>query len=453
MYGGTKTNQTRKMKSTLKLFVVIFLFYACSTDQSIDELSNNIADIPSNTTSSNSPNILLIIADDMGVDATPGYTLGNIKPNMPTLQKLQSEGITYNNVWSNPTCTPTRATMLTGKYGFKTGVTMVDDVLSTSETSIQSYLKTNGASEYSSAVIGKWHLSKNDSHPNNMGIDYFAGLTGGGVQSYWNWNLNINGQSTVSDQYTTTKFTDLAIEWVAEQDNPWFLWLAFNAPHSPFHLPPNELHSQGNLPTDEESINTNPLPYYMAMIEAMDSEIGRLLNSMDTEELENTLILFIGDNGTPGQVIQEQTKYRAKGSIYQGGVHVPLVIAGKDVLRMGSFENSLINTTDLFATIANVAGISGDLVHDSQSFYESFNEIPSEKRTYAYAEGRKDTGNYDLTIRNETHKYMLFDDGTEGFYKLNIGDLETTNLLDASLSNSDENIKNELTSKLNEIRN
>ena len=160
-----------------------------------------------------------------------------------------------------------------------------------------------------------------------MGVDYFAGLLGGGVQSYTNWDLNENGVTTTSTAYTTTKFTDLAIDWVSAQSQPWFLWLAYNAPHTPFHLPPTNLHNQGDLPADDASIEANPLPYYQAMIEAMDSEMGRLLSTMTQEDRDNTLIIFVGDNGTPSEVVQEYNSNRAKGSIYQGGVNVPMVIS------------------------------------------------------------------------------------------------------------------------------
>lgn len=96
----------------------------------------------------------------------------------------------------------------------------------------------------------------------------------------------------------------MAIDWKAEQEKPWFLWLAYNAPHTPFHLPPSELHSQKDLDDSQSTIDENPLPYYIAALEAMDSEIGRFLDSLSETEQENTLIIFIGDNGTPNQVAQ-----------------------------------------------------------------------------------------------------------------------------------------------------
>ncbi|EDP70231.1 Twin-arginine translocation pathway signal [Flavobacteriales bacterium ALC-1] len=432
----------------IPLFVLfITLFISCSNE------SNNSID--NDLGQNNKPNILLIIADDMGLDASPGYTIGNIKPNMPNLQSMINSGITFNNLWSNPTCTPTRSSIITGKYGFRTGVTQVGDVLSTSEVSLQTYLD-NQNSGYSSAVIGKWHIGNNDAnHPTNMGVNYYAGLLSGGVQSYTNWNLLENGNTTTSTEYTTTKFTDLAIDWVDEQTQPWFLWLAYNAPHTPFHLPPNELHYQGNLPTDQASIDANPLAYYMAMLEAMDTEIGNLLSSMSQEGRDNTVIIFIGDNGTPNQVAQEYASSRAKGTVYQGGINVPLIISGKGVSRINTTENALINTTDLFTTIANIAGVGPSELNDSKSFESLLSTSNSSTRDYVYAEIGNDFGGSNKAIRSATHKYILFDDGSEALYNLSNNSFEAPNLLNANqlpLNITNSAAKDELVAKLIEIQ-
>jgi len=432
----------------LTSILAFVIFNACNTD----DAANNTSDPIPNTST---PNILLIIADDMGLDATPGYSVGTSKPTMPNLQNLMDSGIRFNNVWSSPVCTPTRATILTGKYGFRTNVINVGDVLSTSETSIHKVLNTN-ASEYSHAVIGKWHLSTDPTHPTTMGIDYFAGLLSGGVQSYTNWNLNENGVTTTSTAYTTTKFTDLAIDWVSAQSQPWFLWLAYNAPHTPFHLPPTNLHSQGNLPTDDASIEANPLPYYHAMIEAMDSEVGRLLNSMTQEERDNTLIVFVGDNGTPSEVVQVYSSNRAKGSIYQGGVNVPMVISGKNVTRINETEDALISTTDLFATIADVAGAGSSDTGDSHSFVGLLSSGNAIGRDFVYTEKyNAQTQGTDYTIRNATHKYIYFNSGAEALYNLDENPFESPNLLNENqipLSASDTEIKINLTTELSIIR-
>ncbi|SNR16303.1 sulfatase-like hydrolase/transferase [Tenacibaculum jejuense] len=432
----------------LVLLVLLVLITSCSKDNVDTE-----SPIDSNPVTTK-PNILLIIADDMGLDATPGYSVGSIKPNMPNLQSMINNGVRFENLWSYPTCTPTRSSILTGKYGFRTRVMQVDDELSNSETSIQKYLKDNGAG-YQNAVIGKWHLSRDANHPNELGVDYYAGLLNGAVTSYWNWTFTENGVQSNSTEYTTTKFTDLAIDWVKDQDNPWFLWLAYNAPHTPFHLPPTELHSQGNLPTDEASIDANPQPYYMAMIEAMDSEIGRLLNSMSEEERNNTVVIFIGDNGTPNQVAQEYRSRRVKGTVYQGGVNVPMIVYGKDVNRFNETEPALVNTTDLFATIANIAGVNVSTINDSRSFWDIVsNNSDTKVRDYGYTEIGRDSGSEDITVRNDNYKYILFSDGTEAFYNVSSDFFETNNLLNnSSLSTTEQAVLIELKNAINNIKN
>ncbi len=432
--------------------VIVFLILLCSCSK--DNLETETPDIPPSEITK--PNILLIIADDMGLDATPGYAVGAVKPQMPTLQNVISKGVRFENLWSYPVCTPTRASIITGKYGFRTGVKKVDQELPSSEISIQQYLKDK-TTGYSSAVIGKWHLSSNASHPNSMGIDYYAGLLSGGVRSYENWTLTENGTQTNSTAYTTTKFTDLAIDWIKNQESQWFLWLAYNAPHTPFHLPPNTLHSQGNLPADEASIDANPLPYYMAMIEAMDTEIGRLLNSMSEEDRNNTVIIFVGDNGTPNQVAQEYRNRRVKGTVYQGGVNVPMIISGKDVNRFNETESALLNTTDLFSTIANIAGVNVTRNEDSISFWNLLNNPSSDlRREFAYSEVETNTGLDDITIRNTTHKYILFANGSEALYNISNDLFETNNLLNSNqlpLSVADENQLNELKQAITNLKN
>ncbi|GGD24043.1 sulfatase-like hydrolase/transferase [Hyunsoonleella pacifica] len=435
------------MKLPTLTFVLLIALLSCGSSDDIDTPKDdtNIA--------TNTPNILLIIADDMGVDASPGYAIGDIKPNMPNLESMISSGIVFNNIWSYAVCTPTRASILTGKYGFRTGVTGVGDVLSTSETSIQRHLDTNN-SGYAHAVIGKWHLSSDTTHPNNMGVGTYAGFLSGGVRDYWEWSLVENGQTIDSDVYTTTKFTDLAIDWVNAQTQPWFLWLAYNAPHTPFHLPDTNLHSQGNLPSDQASVDNNPLPYYMAMLEAMDTEIGRLLDSMTQEERDNTIIVFIGDNGTPNRVVQEYPGRRAKNSVYEGGIRVPMIISGAGVTRKGVTEDAILNSTDLFATIASIADAEVGAMSDSKDFKPMLSTSGVKVRDYSYAEVNSGGVGFDYAIRNDTYKYIRFVDDTEAFYNLSSDPLETTNLLNSNggLTNEEASNKTNLETQLNNIK-
>lgn len=428
------------MRRLLPLLLVLLTTF-CSKDKS-ESINTDVK-----------PNILLIIADDFGLDAAPGYAIGTIKPHMPNIQNIIDNGIIFNNFWVNPTCTPTRSSIITGKYGFRTNVTQVGHELSTSEVSLQKYLTDH--SDYNNAVIGKWHLSSNENHPSDMGVNYYAGVLGGSVQSYTNWNFTFNGKTSISTDYTSTKFTDLSIDWVNKQTSPWFLWLAYNAPHSPFHLPPDHLHHQGTLATDQASIDANPLAYYMAMIEAMDTEIGRLLDTMSEETRENTIIFFIGDNGTPNEVAQDYNSHRVKGSVYKGGINVPMYISGKGVSRINKQENTLINATDLYATIASIAGIGVTQLNDSRSFVNLLSGNTINLRASIYSEIGRNANGSDYTIRNDTHKYISFDDGSEALFDLSENPMESPNLLGTNqlpLSSENEAIKKELLLALEELK-
>lgn len=428
----------------LPLFLLLLLFWSCEKEEMTTDETEMMA-------STSVPNILLIIADDLGKDATSGFPEGSIKPNTPNLDQLQSEGLSFSNLWVNPTCSPTRAAMITGKYGYRTGVKWAADELSSSEKVLQQYINEQTNNTYATAVIGKWHLSgaSSTANPESFGIDYYAGLLRGTAQDYFQWQLSEDGNGSSQTEYITKVFTDLSIDWINNQSKPWFLWLAYTAPHTPFHVPPSEMHSQGALPSYTDDLE--PLPYYMAAIEAMDYQIGVLLEGVSEDELENTVIIFVGDNGTPIQVAQSPyARNTAKGSIYQGGVNVPMVIAGKDVGRIGMDDN-LITGTDLFSTIAEIAGVSATSIHDSKSF-KSLLSSPMTHRSYQYTE--LDNGTDDLwAISDGTFKLIVSTDGSEELYNIVNDPYEDTNLLNGTLSSNEVSAKAELEAELAVIRN
>ena len=307
------------------------------------------------------PNILLIIADDMGIDASRCYSLGNQQAPMPNIEAMCARGMVFENAYAAPLCSPTRATIITGQYGFRTGVGTAirrrgrTKGLSADVTSLFDVL---AATEYRANLIGKWHLAGEGTtlnHPAELGVPDYFGLIRGGTRDYWRWRAVENGKEVMVNEYATTVFTDRAIEWIGAQDGPWFLWLAYNAPHAPFHLPPAHLHGFDHLTDDPDAIDADPLPYYNAMLQALDSEIGRLMAAMPRDVRDNTVVMFIGDNGSPTQVTRGfYGEQAAKGSIFEGGTHVPFVVSGPGIAR-GRTE-SFVNTTDLFATIAGYAG-------------------------------------------------------------------------------------------------
>ena len=433
----------KKINSILKIWTICFLLISCSKDE-------NVTDTDSNTDTSNTPNILFIIADDLGKDAINGYTEGSVKPTTPNIDAIRNSGLTFTNFWANPMCSPTRASIITGKYGYRTGVKNAGDVLNSSETSLQKYISDNTNKKYASALVGKWHLSGSNTsfNPESFGIDYYTGLIRGSLDNYYQWSLSEDGKSSTNTNYSTQAFTDLAINWVNAQSKPWFLWLAYNAPHTPFHVPPTEMHHQGNLPTYITGMNATP--YFMAAIEAMDYQIGRLLSSIPQEERQNTIIIFIGDNGTVNQVAQSPySSSKVKSTLYQGGINVPMFISGKGVSRTGK-ETNLINSTDLFATISEIAGINLTQYQDSKSFKSLFTQS-SVIRKYQYSEMNDGTTDA-WAISNGIYKLIVNKSGNKEFYNLETDAYEQKNLINGALTTIESSAITELETELNTIR-
>lgn len=413
------------MKSILSIssLLIIVFFFACKEDE--DPMTIPMTE--------SKPNILLVIGDDIGIDAFPGYENGATKPNLPHLNEMISNGLIFDNVWANPVCAPTRSTILTGKYGFRTGVLDASQNanISQDEKTLHKYLDEQTGEEYNHCLIGKWHLSGGLNKPTNMGIGYYAGVWSGGIDDYYNWEITENASRTQTEEYCTNKLTDLAIDWINDQEKPWFCWLAYTAAHTPFHVPPQEMHSFGNLPNDEASIDADPLPYYLSMVESLDYDLGRLMDNIPEDELDNTIIIFIGDNGTPGQVAQTPfSSNTSKGTLFQGGINVPMVISGKGVSRMGEREGNLINSTDLFATIVELAGETLESYEDSKSFKSLFTAAGPEKRTFTYADTYNDQPSRSgYAIRNEQFKLIQSDDGSQRFFDLLNDPYENNNLV------------------------
>lgn len=396
-------------------------------------------------------NVVLIIADDLGTDYLGFYEDRQDTAAVPNIRKLLERGVRFSNAWSNPVCSATRSGALTGRYSFRTGVGGIvggqggSGALNTTELTIPRLLNTFRPNGIAKANIGKWHLHQptpmsNLNNPTLMGYDYFAGNFIGQLTSFYNWTKVTNGVSATVTNYATTETANDAIAWVkAQGDKPFFLWLAFNAPHAPYHLPPAGLHSYTNLSGTQQNINMNPKSYFKASLEALDHEIGRLFDSLQVHnQFDNTDILFIGDNGNTIQTAQIANTSRAKGTIYQYGVHVPFIVSGPSVANPGRVSPALVNTVDLFATILELFGyadwpsqIPANKPVDSKSLVPILKDQSNETRPWAFTEIFKTTPDASdgKTMRNQDFKLLRFDDGHQEFYHLTVDPGETTNLL------------------------
>lgn len=311
-------------------------------------------------------NVLVIVGDDLGVDMVGVYAEGNDLPATPALDTLASTGVLFRNAWTRPVCSPTRAGILTGRHAFRHGLGFViastGVALQASELTLPEALD-GGASGYAHAAFGKWHLGNDSSGgalaPNLAGFAHFSGTLSSlfpPQEDYFQWTHVTDGVSVLETDYEPEVVTDEAIAWMNAQAQPFFCYLAFNLPHEPYHRPPDYLHSIDFTGVDPDP-EVEPRPYYKAMVEAMDTLIGRILTDLDPGVLANTLILFTGDNGTPlGLSVPPFSGVRAKTTTYEGGVNVPLIVSGPGVASTGECA-ALVDTLDLYATVAEVAGV------------------------------------------------------------------------------------------------
>lgn len=407
-------------------------------------------------------NVLLIIADDLGIDSLAAYNnVADHLPSTPTIDTIQSNGITFTRFYSYSTCSPSRGAVMTGRYGFRTGIVSPvsgGHTLQPNEFTLPEALIESGVISNRLACIGKWHLGEDANSPNTTGgWPHFSGALGGGVGDYYSWQKTVNGITTNNySTYATTDNVNDSIAWINQQNtNSWFLWLAFNAPHIPHHRPPNDLHDFDGITDNGPNSSWR---HYDAMVQAMDTEMARLLTNVD---LSVTTVIFMGDNGTVSGVLQPPfASTHGKGSIYEGGIRVPLLIYGAAVSNglAGTTYDGILHSTDLYSTILELFGTSAtelvpkELVLDSRSFASvlrgaAYDRAPSDIMV------QNETGNTGRAIMEGDYKLIALNSGMQEFYNVSIDLPEETNLLSGPLSIPEtaalENLADKLTTYTN----
>ncbi len=382
----------------------------------------------------NPPNVLLIVLDDVGIDKLGFYEqtpeIGTQCPTepctnatdfaryplTPNLDALVGDGILFRNAYANPLCSPTRACLLTGRYPFRTGIGTVTTykgqpqgyesvTLSDSEILLPELLRygypTSLSWEYRCGAFGKWHLtneadSGDASHAIDNGFHRFQGTLKnidamtGPEEDYYSWTRyvgpgNTKGQGSGWNGSVTRAD---AVTWINAQPetDPYFAYVGFNPPHKPLQLPPLDLvsaptlleidraqYNAGDIALDNDSPVKKRL-FYRAMIEAVDHEIGELLAALDPGKLANTLIIVMGDNGTPSDVMDtvntlHHTPNHGKSSLYEWGVRVPLVVSGPFIANPG-VTDALVHAVDIWPTIAAITGADPRLAFEASGLSE-----------------------------------------------------------------------------------
>jgi arylsulfatase A-like enzyme len=398
-------------------------------------------------------NVLLLLADDLGVDKVGAYGTHPYAPSTPNIDALAADGLLFRNATVSPTCSPTRAALLTGRYGRRTGIGSVIDVadermeLPLSEVTLPEVLAQGVRWDYAAVALGKWHLAGFDGlsgleHPNLQGFEHYAGSFGNPgtflnrgerPPDYFYWEKTTNGATEYTEEYMTTDTVDDAIAQIDSLVEPWFLYVAFNAPHDPFHIPPEHLHG---LELDESA---GPALRHSAMVEAMDSEIGRLLESMSADLRSNTTVIFLGDNGTHRlAILPPLDPDRSKTTLFEGGVHVPLVVSGPTVADPGRETQAFVHAVDLLPTIAEIAGVrvappglrddaDVEIELDGRSFLPVLQGVQTDARPFLFAEkfagnGPRPTTLDVQTVRDDRWKLIRYTSGREQLFDLTLGD-------------------------------
>jgi len=315
------------------------------------------------------PNILLIMVDDLGWGDLSSYGAPDLKS--PNIDKLVAAGMRFDNFYANCcVCSPTRAALMTGRFQEFVGVPGVIRThdhrnwgwLDPSVTTLPDALKRAG---YHTALVGKWHLGlKSPNKPNERGFDHFHGFLGDMMDDYYHHRRHGNNYMRHNDEtidpegHATDLFTQWAIDYLrdrAKRDGPFFLYLAYNAPHTPIQ-PPKDWFEK--IKQREKGI-TDKRAKLVALIEHMDHGIGQVMAALaETGLAKDTLVIFTSDNGGKLSVGARNGPVRGgKTQVYEGGVRVATCAVWPGKIKPGSRTDFRAMTMDLYPTLTSAAGL------------------------------------------------------------------------------------------------
>ncbi len=349
------------------------------------------------------PNVLLIMTDDQGFGDVRVH--GNDSIDTPVQDRLAKEGVRMNHFYVSPVCAPTRASLLTGRYHYRTGTTWMTrngEAMRSEEVTLAEVFKANG---YATGCFGKWH---NGAHyPQNaqgQGFDTFVGFSAGHWNRYHDTDLEVDGKMQKVKGYITDVFTEAAQRFILDnQDQPFFAYVPYNAPHTPLIAPESlfEKYRHQGLSIRNASI--------YGMIESVDQNIGRLLRTLEeTELLDQTLVIFMTDNGPNGN------RYRAgmkgtKSSVSDGGVRVPCFFYWKNQLKGGRIIDELTAHIDILPTLVDLLDLQPipTLPLDGISFAPLLHEesaVFPDRTLYTFSTNRN---KYKGSIRNRQFRLTV----------------------------------------------
>jgi arylsulfatase A-like enzyme len=368
------------------------------------------------------PNIILIMADDLGMETLGCY--GGESYTTPNLDQMAILGMQFANCYSTPLCTPSRVQLMTGKYNFRNYVGF--GILDPNEPTFAHRLKAEG---YQTCVAGKWQLygnkrqqelvnGKHGSLPDVAGFDDWCLWQ---VQErgyrYKHPTLTIKGQGTQTfpDAYGPDLFVD-HLEGFMEQnkDSSFFIYYPMALTHDPFQVTPADSLFEA---FDPEIHTRNDATWFGSMVEYMDYLVGRIVQKTEALDIaENTLILFIGDNGTDRKVISTWNQQRIagrKGYPVEWGTHVPFIAYWPGTIKAGQVNKNLIDFTDFMPSLLDVANTLAplDFFTDGISFYPQLINQDSKTRDWIFCHYAPNWGIFENARYAQDTEWKLYADG------------------------------------------
>ncbi|MEM9281953.1 MAG: arylsulfatase [Verrucomicrobiota bacterium] len=322
-----------------------------------------------------SPNVVVFLTDDQGWGDLSIH--GNRNLATPHIDSIGEKGALFENFYVCAVCAPTRAEFLTARYFPKTGVSGVstgEGRINPDETTIADIFKAAG---YATGAFGKWHNgTQSPYHPNDRGFDEFYGFTSGHWGAYFSPPLDHNKTKVKGNGYVIDDFTDHAIRFIEEnKDEPFFCYVPYNTPHSPMIIDDEwfDKFAEANPEmkfNDESKEDLNMTRAALAMVENIDWNVGRVLETLRKHDLEeDTIVLFFSDNG-PNSFRWNGGMKGRKGTIDEGGLRSPFLIQWPKGIKAGSVINQVTSGLDLLPTLAELAGIEVETAKpiDGRSF-------------------------------------------------------------------------------------
>ena len=400
------------MKRLIISLVCFSILFSCSID------------------SDSKPNIIIILADDAGYSDF-GF-MGSDEIKTPNIDQLALDGVTFNNAYvSASVCSPSRAGLLTGMYQQRFGHECnldsdVNNSFDPNQITIAEALKTEG---YNTGLIGKWHLGdKTQNHPLKNGFDYFWGFISGARNYFYDPNeKSRNSIRNVVENYSETNFegylTDVlgnkAVNFIDknhQSNTPFFLFLSFNAPHTPMQAKNEVL----------EKFKDNPRSVYASMMWSMDEAIGNVIDGLkENNQYDNTIIYFLSDNGAAMSNDASPFPYKGwKGNQYEGGIKTPMIMTWKNKIESNTQFDGFISALDIFKTSLEASNVNKEFMinADGKNIMNFLNDNNIKNENLFW---RKDKM---ATVRSGDYKLIRLNDTSTVLYNIKKNYFEDDNI-------------------------